>query len=251
MFLLPDSYYTVKKTKYKGRGVFAAKDIEASSVIGDYLGKIIKKDSNDEIKDGLYDMAGGTKYDVLANPKIKGVHFINHSCANNCDVYPYKGHMLFFALRKIFKGEELSFNYWLYAPDEKTTTCDTHACYCESRICLGTMHHAAGNFDAWEDFVKKEFGVAYTKLPGKYGEQLPPLETYPVSVDLNKKNSYDYDIFGSEAKPAEMYSDAALPTTIELKKRIRETGKHLSFSKLHVTIYGIRDAMLVAERTNS
>jgi len=248
MFLIPHSCYAVKTIKRKGRGVFATYDIEAGTVIGDYLGKLIKPDSADEYKYGLYDMSGGSKYDIMANPKKEGIHFINHSCANNCDVYPHKGHMLFFALRKIFKGEELSISYWMYAPNDKKTTCNMHACYCKSEICTGTMHHAAINFDLWEKLVKKEFGHSYNELPGKYGDQLLPLKTYPEFIRQDKVNIYEFSIFGSETKPAEKYDDKILPTISELQRRIRETGKQLSFTKLKMTVYGIRDDILLVKR---
>jgi hypothetical protein len=248
MFLLPDSVYNIKKVPDKGRGVFAARDIEAGTVIGDYLGKIIKSGTADESRDGLYDMAGGKKYDILANPKVKGVHFINHSCANNCDVYPYQGHMLFFALRKIFKNEELSLNYWLYAPDEKNTICANHACYCESEICTGTMHHAAANFDLWERFIKKQFGAAYNKLPGKYGQQLSPLTSYPTFINIGNKGNYDYDIFASEITSAAKNNDSRLPNLSELKSRIRETGQRQAFPKMHFEVFGIQNKILLGKR---
>ena len=75
MFLIPDTWYKVVTLKKTGRGVFALRDIPAGTVIGDYTGKIIPFDSANEKIDGLYDMAGGSKYDVLADPKVKGVHF--------------------------------------------------------------------------------------------------------------------------------------------------------------------------------
>lgn len=251
MFLIPRSWYAVKIIKRKGRGVFAARDIEAGTVIGDYLGTLIKPDSNDEKKNGLYDMSGGAKYDILANPKVEGVHFVNHSCANNCDIYPHQGHMLLFSLRKIFKGKEFSLSYWMYAPYEKEATCDMHACYCESEICTGTMHYAATNFDAWEKLVKKEFGHWYNKLPGKYGDELLPLGKYPKSINQDAIKIYEFNIFGSEEKAPEKYNDETLPTMPELRKRIRETGRQLCFPKLKMTIYGIRDGMLLAKRMKS
>ena len=248
MFLIPRSWYTIKTIKYKGRGVFAARDIGEGTIIGDYLGILIKPDANNEKKNGLYDISGGIKYDILANQKIEGVHLVNHSCANNCDIYPYQGHMLLFALRKIFKGEELSLSYWMYAPYDKETTCDMHACYCESEICTGSMHHAAVNFELWEKLVKKEFGDWYNKIPGKYGEPLLPLGSYPDSVQQENIKIYEYNLFGSEAKRAEKYKDKTLPTMPELRKRIRKTGKQLLFPKLKMTIYGIRDGMLLVKR---
>ena len=156
--------------------------------------------------------------DILGNPKVKGVHFLNHSCANNCDIYPYQTHILFFALRKIFKGEELSINYCLYGPDEVNTTCNMHACYCGSRFCRGTMHDSFFDFHEWETLVKKEFGVWYKKIPGKYGDQLKPLERYPEFIHPEDQHIYEYGVFAAEGKPAAIYKDAMLPEECRTKK---------------------------------
>ena len=51
MCLLKDADWEVKKTKEKGRGVFCKKEIKAGTVIGDYLGKVIKTAEYDLEKD--------------------------------------------------------------------------------------------------------------------------------------------------------------------------------------------------------
>src|SRR5579872_260473 len=117
MFLIPASSYRIKKLGKKGRGVFANCDIPANQVIGVYAGIIMRPKDEDEQKNGLYTMLGGERFDVLANPKDIGVHLVNHSCANNCDIYPYRGYMLYVATRKIFEGEEISVNYMLGKAD--------------------------------------------------------------------------------------------------------------------------------------
>jgi hypothetical protein len=240
----------VKTSKQKGRGAFATKDIEVGTVIGDYLGTIIKSDSSDEHKNGLYDMRGGLRYDILANPKKEGIHLINHSCANNCDAYPYQGHILYYAIRKIFKGEEILVNYGLGGADEKDITCNMHACHCGSKICMGTMHDDQPHYDewyeAWEILIKKEFGPMYRKIPGKYGSQLPPLASYPTVIKNDDVRVYA-NIYGSEQESPGTYNDATLPPSPELRKRIRETGRRLTFPKLRLTIYGMRNEILLAE----
>ncbi len=251
MFLIPDLWYTIKTTRKKGRGVFAAHDIEAGTIIGDYLGTIIRCNKSDEKKNGLYDMAGGLKYDILADPQKKGIQLINHSCANNCGIYPHQGHMLYFALRKIFKNEEVTVDYGLFAPDDTTITCNLRVCHCGSEICTGTMHSATRNFDSWERLVKKEFGRWYKKVPGKYGSELMPLQEYPSSIQQDRVKIYEYDLFGSEIKIAEKYNDRTLPTMFELRRRIRKTGRQLSLPRIQMIIYGIRGEMLLVKRINS
>jgi hypothetical protein len=253
MFLISKSDYLVKSSKKKGRGVFATRDLEAGTVLGDYLGTIIKSDSNDELKNGLYDMRGGEKYDILANPKDDGIHLINHACTNNCDAYPYKGHILYVAIRKIFKGEEILVNYGLGTADEKDITCNLHACHCGSKICKGTMHDAENEYDewyeAWEKLLKRNFGKWYNKVPGKYGDRLQLLDFYPTFIDTTDQKIYP-SIYGSETKTPAIYTDASLPRFAEIKKSIRETGRQLSFPKLRIIVYGVHHKMLFAETTS-
>ena len=251
MFLLPKSSYTVRTLKKTGRGVFATRDIKAGTVIGDYIGTIIKSDSNDENKNGLYDMRGGLKYDILANPKKDGIHLINHSCANNCDAYPYRGHVLYVALRKIYKGEEITVNYGLGGADEDDIVCKKHACHCGSRICSGTMHEDEAQYnpwyEAWEKLIKQQFGRWYRSVPGKYGSELPALSSYPSYIKTDDPKIYP-SILGSEKKSPLICRDTALPSLIELRKRIRKSGRRLSFPRLHFVLYGIKNNLLLAEK---
>jgi hypothetical protein len=253
MFLIPSSWYRIKRMAGKGRGVLALHDIEPGTVIGDYLGKIIKAYGNNERKNGLYDMQCGLYYDIMADQKIIGIHLLNHSCANNCELYPsHGGHILFVALRKIFKGEELTVNYALGVQDEKSISCALHACHCGSKICRGTMHEAENHYVRWhadwESLLKKNFGAWYRKVPGKYGEQLIPLESYPRTIDVESLKLYELNLFGSEMKPRLICKDPVLPHITEIKKRIRTTGRQISFPKSHLSIYGIQNGMLIGER---
>lgn len=247
MFIIPDSWYRIKTLKKKGRGVFALRDIPAGTVIGDYIGTIIPFDSADENKLGLYDMAGGNNYDILANPKKKGIQLINHSCMNSCGVYPYNGHMLYFVLRKIFAGEEITVDYGLYAPGDKTVTCSMHVCHCGSKFCTGTMHEAWQSGDAWDALVKRNYGKWYNKIPGKYGTELEPLGQYPQSIA--DAHPGIYHMYGAEGKPPLAQKETSLPAIPELRKRIRETGRRLSFPKMKIVIDGVKNDTLLAERS--
>jgi hypothetical protein len=250
MFVIPTSWYVIRKTRPrlssdKGRAVFARREIPAGTVIGDYLGKVIKTDSEDEVRDGLYAMWCNDKCDLLADPKVPGMHFLNSSCANNCDIFPYKGHMLVFATRRIFKGEEITINYGLVECGDDRIACELHACTCGARVCLGSMHvPEARNPEAWGDFVERHHGKYYRKLPAPYGTYAPPLPQYPARVGWYSV----YNAFGTEEKPAAAFRDATLPTVADMSKRIRETGRQLKFPRLHVRVLGIRDGLVLTER---
>ena len=63
-----------------------------------------------------------------------GAEFINHSCDPNLESRILKGHILYFSLRPIHKGEELTVDY-LFAPDEEKV-----ACTCGAKRCRGTIN---------------------------------------------------------------------------------------------------------------
>src|SRR5687768_10758672 len=82
MFLLDASYWEVKTTKEKGRGVFAKKDIAPGIVIADYLGRVIKTAEEDTSeKDGLYLLYYHDYASIYpADLEAEGFHLVNHSC---------------------------------------------------------------------------------------------------------------------------------------------------------------------------
>lgn len=247
MFLIPKTSYSIQRTNHKGRGAFATRDIGAGTIIGDYLGTVMRPEDEDEEDGGLYTIEGGKYYDILANPKKEGIHLINHSCASNCVIYPYQGHMLYVAARKIFKDDEITVDYWLGRPDGDTVTCTKHACHCGSRLCTGTMHNNTLNIGAWYSLVKKQFGGQFNRVPVPYGKVTPPLKYYSRSIMLNRL--FYKDIFGTETKSPLRYKDNSLPALIELRKRIRSTGRCLYFPKLHIAVDGIRNNEVLVRRT--
>jgi hypothetical protein len=250
MFLLPSKDYRITRTKLKGRAVFARREIPVGAVIGDYLGTLMRPEDENEMRDGLYTMSPTGLYDILANPKEKGIHLINHSCSPNCGIYPYRGHTFYIATRRIFPGEEIVVDYMIGLGDktEKNLPCYLHACHCGSKICTGSMHETETTYDDWNRLMKREFGDAIKKIPGKFGTQLKPLSHYPSAIQLDKIKEYQYNVFGSEKKTPITYPDTTLPTMIEIRGQIATTGKQLAFPKLHFTIYGIRNSMILGER---
>jgi len=63
-----------------------------------------------------------------------GTHYINHSCEPNAYMKTIYGHVLFFALRDIERGEEITVDY------EDTLHPDTKRCYCRAPSCRGTIN---------------------------------------------------------------------------------------------------------------
>ena len=63
-----------------------------------------------------------------------GAEFINHCCEPNVESRIVRGHILYFALRDIVKGEEMTIDYRFGADVEK------HACGCGAAGCRGTIN---------------------------------------------------------------------------------------------------------------
>lgn len=182
MFLLKDDYWEIRKTKEKGYGVFAKKEIKVGTVISDYLGKIINIAEYDLEKDkqGLYLMYLTDQASIYPDITKPGHHLINHSCQPNCWIYIFQGHTLFFALRKIKPGEELTISYLLSPKDETCKPC-IHDCKCGSKFCTGTMHLSKDKYNKWQKFQDEE--KKKTKIAKFiFGKNLPKLKSYPKII---------------------------------------------------------------------
>lgn len=178
MFLIPKNSWQAKKTKDKGLGVFAKREIKKGTIIGDYLGKVIKTIEYDlnKDRDGLYLMYYSDQASIYPDLKKPDIHLINHSCSPNCWIYTYCGHTLFFTVRKIKPDEELTISY-LLAPKGKCNPC-THVCKCKSKNCTGTMHLTESKYKIWQK--SQEIQNKKTKRAAFiYGKNLPRLRSYP------------------------------------------------------------------------
>ena len=185
MFLIKSDSWEIKQTKNKGLGVFAKKEIKKGTVIGDYLGKVIKTADYDlsKDKDGLYLMYLTDEASIYPDLKKDDIHLFNHSCEPNCWIYLYHGHILFFALRNIKPSEELTISYLLNPKSKSHKNC-THICICGSKNCTGTMHLSQKKFDLWQKFQNKmKKKTKITKFV--FGENLPKLAIYPKRIPKN------------------------------------------------------------------
>lgn len=243
MVLLPETSWEIKTTSQKGRGIFTKKGVKPGTVIGDYIGKVLRTAEEDTSeKDGLYlmyyhDYASILPEDVTA----PGIHLLNHSCAPNCWIYTYQGHTLFFTLRKIFPGEELTASY-LLSPDKDCEPC-AHVCRCGHSFCTQTMHQTQERFERWDLFMNAEAKKTKRKRI-HYGKTLPLLPSYPDSI----RDHQIYDLFGSLEQPSLTQTNVILPTVEAIRKHIRQTGRILVFPKLKTRILGIKDNTFVMER---
>lgn len=234
MFLLDSSFWELSVTANKGRGIFAAKDIRPGTIIGDYLGKIIHPEEEDEASQGgLYAMSWHDEVAFLpVDLQSTDLHCLNHSCASNCGIYPYKGHILYAALRHIFAGEELLVNYMIMPIPENN---NSYLCHCNEEFCKGTMFcNFRHGIDFWDHYIWEAQKPYFSSLPG-FGQPLLPLPEYPREAEDHPI----HNLFGNTQVPPQVVSDMSLPSLSSLRQQIRSSGQTISFPNLNITLLGI------------
>lgn len=238
MFLLPEDSVEIRQTEKKGRGIFATKAILPGTVIGDYIGQIVKAVSEDEDGSDFYTMYYHNRANIEPDPRKPGIHFINHSCMPNIWIYTYYGHALYFALRHIFKGEELSTNY-LIGTKHGCTDC-IHACHCRTQVCKQTMHTEKSKYDAWQD-VDETLSKLTKRVRIKFNQELPLLPSYPDTIADNAI----YDMYGSAYVEPLVMPQKTLPEKDVLRELIRTTGRQLVFPKSNKHVLGVDNDLLI------
>jgi hypothetical protein len=246
MFLLSPEDYLVKKVSKKGRGVFARRDIPAGTLVGDYTGCLLNQKKVDvlEKKCGAcysmdYNNNGLSIFPL--DYKAVGVHLINHSCSPNCDTYFYYGHTLFFTLRRILKGEELTIDYG-FDPDSEGKKEVPQPCYCGSLLCRGTMYTADIKLKQYGAFCRQETkNQKFESL--KEGELVAALDKYPKEIKDNKV----FNLFAALENKAIFYQDHKIPPMKELRRRLRATGRILDFVNLGVKVLAIADGVVITK----
>ena len=249
MFLLPADYYQVKKVSKKGRGVFARKDIPAGMVIGDYIGMIVKDEKLEALEKKYGNSCYAMDYDddrglsvFPLDIKAVGIHLINHSCNPNCDAYYYYGHTLYFALRRIIAGEELTVDYGFDAGDVNESRL-IYPCFCGSPSCRGTMYASSERLLKYSLYYYQETkGQKNKPLPA--GKVLPLLDKYPIEI----KDNAIFNLYADKEAAAISYDDEKIPAMKEIRKRLRESGRILNLKNLGLKIIAVVNGNIVAEK---
>ncbi|MFA5155695.1 MAG: SET domain-containing protein [Patescibacteria group bacterium] len=248
MFLLPRNHYQIKSADRKGRGVFARREIPAGTIIGDYLGRLMPEQAAARLEKNYgyacyamdYDDNGLSIFPV--DVKAPGVHLINHGCTPNCDSYYYLGHTLYFALRRIFPGEELTVDY-SFDPESEGAVIRKdllHHCACGSPLCRGTMYTSTAKLKRYGRFCREQAKKQPKFELLRAGMILPPLAEYPKQI---KDFSY-YDIFASLRVRPVLSRERIVPDLRSLRQRLRIGGRPIRFSRLRLTIWGIAGRQL-------
>lgn len=239
---MQDDSWEVRDSGKKGKGVFVKQILEPGVIIGDYTGKVIPMaHENDYGKDEhLYLMYYSDEALIYPDLKKPGIHLLNHSCTPNCWMYTYKGHTLFFTLRRTFPGEELTVNYLLSPLDKSCKNC-THSCDCREVICFQSMHLSEARYDKWSEFHDAEQAKT-TADPVEMNKQLSPLKEYPKSI----ADDPIYTLFGSKIVEPLILDMGKLLSIAELREIIRETGQKIRFPKLDLEVLGIHEDLIIS-----
>ncbi|KAK7066067.1 hypothetical protein SK128_026400 [Halocaridina rubra] len=130
----------VFRSSIHGRGLFCKRDIDSGEMVIEYAGQVIRSSMCD-MREKDYESKGIGCYmfriddDTVIDATMHGnaARFINHSCDPNCysrvvDILGKK-HIIIFALRRIIRGEELTYDYKFPIEDDKIP------CTCGARRC--------------------------------------------------------------------------------------------------------------------
>ncbi|KAM4704417.1 histone-lysine N-methyltransferase 2B isoform 2-T2 [Rhinophrynus dorsalis] len=132
----------VYRSAIHGRGLFCKRNIDAGEMVIEYSGNVIRSVLTDK-REKFYDSKGIGCYmfriddfDVVdATMHGNAARFINHSCEPNCysRVIHVEGqkHIVIFALRSIYCGEELTYDYKFPIEDASNKL----PCNCGAKKC--------------------------------------------------------------------------------------------------------------------
>ena len=127
----------IRKSKINGHGCFANIPFKRRKKIAEYTGERIsdleaqKRARNRRVL-RICDIDGRWSLDGARGGN--GTHYINHSCQPNAFMRTLYGHVLFFALRDIKSGDEITIDY------EQTLHPDSKRCTCGAENCRGTIN---------------------------------------------------------------------------------------------------------------
>lgn len=125
----------VKKSGINGKGCFAAVPFSTRRKVGELLGeRIFNREAARRVAKGgkVRICQLDDHWSIDASRGGDATAYINHSCAPNCFSRVSRGHMLFFALRDIRAGEELTLDY---TPSQHPG----RRCHCGAANCRGVM----------------------------------------------------------------------------------------------------------------
>jgi len=127
----------IQKSPIDGKGCFATQFFPKGKKIAEYAGELISEREVERRvrtrrKHRICAIEQGRHLDGARGGN--GTHYINHSCVPNAFMQIVYDHILFFALRDIKPGEEITIDY------EQTLHPNSKRCFCGAKTCRGTIN---------------------------------------------------------------------------------------------------------------
>ncbi|GIQ88490.1 hypothetical protein KIPB_010746 [Kipferlia bialata] len=187
----------VKDAEGKGKGLFAASDIECGAFIIEYVGDVISKDLmlerllsyNKEFKHNyIMDFGSGHYIDATKTGNI--ARFANHSCGPNAETQKWEvgaeNRVGLFALRDIEEGEEIVFDYqfeWIGEEAPPKCMCGADEC----RGFLGAKKKSKAELRAEAEEREREAERERAKKAKKKPAKKKPAKASKSSKKTSKK----------------------------------------------------------------
>jgi uncharacterized protein len=136
--------YEIRTSPIHGRGLYAARDIAKGERVVEYLGEKVTKaeserrgnamlESSKKTGDGaVYIFILNKTHDIDGSVPENDARLMNHSCNPSCEASIERGHIWYFAKRRIPQGQELYINYGF-----DIENWEDHPCKCGAPICVG------------------------------------------------------------------------------------------------------------------
>ena len=130
-----------------GKGVFALQDIAKGELLIEYVGELISWQEAQERHPHDPLDPNHTFYFHIDEARVidafvggNSSRWINHACNPNCEADQQDGRIFIKALRNIYAGEELSYDYGLIIDDRYTRALKAqYPCWCVADNCRGTL----------------------------------------------------------------------------------------------------------------
>ena len=126
----------IRDTKKYGKGVFANKDIKKNETLCVFGGHIkgIKEESKlpSKIRDEGVQISENFSLGVINEAELEDASYFNHSCDPNAG---FKGQILLVAMRKVGKGEQVTFDYAMALSKVKGIKFYKIKCFCNAKRC--------------------------------------------------------------------------------------------------------------------
>ncbi|HKR22424.1 MAG TPA: SET domain-containing protein-lysine N-methyltransferase [Pyrinomonadaceae bacterium] len=126
----------IQPSPIHGKGCFATIPFKRRRKIAEYTGeKITNAEARRRAHRKMLRICEmNSRFSLDGSRGGNGTHYINHSCVPNAFMQIIRDHILFFALRDIEPGEEITIDY------EQTLHDDDKRCICGTETCRGTIN---------------------------------------------------------------------------------------------------------------